>query len=194
MKPRIVFGWILVMLVMLVSGCGGERPRLVSGEPAPGFDLQRLGEGRVALDELSGSVVAVRFWADWCPFCRREMRELEPVYQRLHDQGLEILAVNVGQDPEHVRRFVERVGYSYPTLLDPDSAVARRFGVIAIPVTYFIDRDGIVRGKIIGESDAATFERMAVPLLRSPASATGSGAAAMAKLPTPGANPSPEHQ
>ncbi len=194
MKPRIVFGSVLVMLIMLIGGCGGDHPRLVSGEPAPGFELQRLGQGRVALDELSGSVVAVRFWADWCPFCRREMRELEPVYQRLRDQGLEILAVNVGQDPENVRRFVERVGYSYPTLLDSDSAVARRFGVIAIPVTYFIDRDGIVRGKIIGESDADTFERMAVPLLRSPASPDGADAAALAKLPTPVTDPDPERR
>jgi peroxiredoxin len=186
MIKQILFGW---MLVMLVSGCGGERPGPASGEPAPGLDLQRLGDGRVTLEELRGSVVAVRFWADWCPFCRREMRELEPVYQRLHDQGLEILAVNVGQNPEHVRRFVDRVGYTYPTLLDPDSALARRFGVIAIPVTYFIDREGIVRGKIIGESDAATFERMALPLLRSSASAAGSD-----PPHPPRAHPTPEHR
>lgn len=190
MIKRILFGW---MLVMLVVGCGGERPGLASGEPAPGFDLQRLDGDPVALEELRGSVVAVRFWADWCPFCRREMRELEPVYQRLHDQGLEILAVNVGQDREHVRRFVERVDYSYPTLLDHDSAVARRFGVIAIPVTYFIDRDGILRGKIIGESNAAAFERMALPLLDAPASLTGAPAAAMVKRPAPAA-PTSEHR
>ena len=165
MIKRALFGW---MLVMLVVGCGGERPGLVSGEPAPGFALQRLDGGPVALEELRGSVVAVRFWADWCPFCRREMRELEPAYQRLREQGLEILAVNVGQDPGDVRRFVGRVDYSYPTLLDLDSAVARRYGVIAIPITYFIDRDGILRGKIIGESDAAAFERMALPLLHAP--------------------------
>lgn len=156
---------LLLLPALLLVGCGGERPTVANDEPAPLFELERLDGGRTRLDGLDATVVALRFWADWCPFCRREMHELEPVYQRLHGRGLEILAVNVGQDRARVERFVERVDYSYPTLLDPDSAIARRYGVIAIPVTYFIDRDGIVRGRILGESDAATFERMALPLL-----------------------------
>ncbi|AGA32193.1 Thiol-disulfide isomerase and thioredoxins [Thioalkalivibrio nitratireducens DSM 14787] len=162
MRARILI-WLL--LPVLAAGCGGERPTIANGEPAPAFDLERLDGGRATFSEQQGRVVALRFWADWCPFCRREMRELEPVYQQLRDRGLEILAVNVGQNHDRAARFAERVGYSYPTLLDPDSAVARRYGVVAIPVTYFIDREGIVRGRILGESDAATFERMALPLL-----------------------------
>jgi cytochrome c biogenesis protein CcmG, thiol:disulfide interchange protein DsbE len=155
------------LLLGLLAGCGDQRTTVVAnGEPAPAFQLERLTGGQTALADLRGDVVALRFWADWCPFCRREMGDLEPVYRRLHGQGLEILAVNVGQDRGRVERFVERLGISYPTVLDPDSAVARRYGVIAIPVTYFIDRDGIVRGRILGESDAATFERMALPLLK----------------------------
>lgn len=156
---------LVLVLVALLAGCGNERTTVANEEPAPAFELELLVGGTVTLDELRGQVVALRFWADWCPFCRREMRELEPLYQQLHEQGLEILAVNVGQDRSRVERFVDRVHYTYPTLLDPDSAIARRYGVIAIPVTFFIDREGIVRGRILGESDPATFERMAVPLL-----------------------------
>ncbi|AHE99406.1 TlpA family protein disulfide reductase [Thioalkalivibrio paradoxus] len=162
MRARILF-WLL--LPVLIAGCGGERQSVANGDPAPAFELERLDGGQATLSEQQGQVVALRFWADWCPFCRREMRELEPVYQQLRAEGLEILAVNVGQERARAERFADRVGYSYPTLLDPDSAVARRYGVIAIPVTYFIDRDGIVRGRILGESDASTFERMARPLL-----------------------------
>jgi peroxiredoxin len=159
---------LLLLPALLLVGCDGDRPVIANDEPAPLFELERLAGGRTRLDGLETTVVALRFWADWCPFCRREMRELEPVYLRLHGRGLEILAVNVGQDRARVERFVERADYSYPTLLDPDSAIARRYGVIAIPVTYFIDRDGIVRGRILGESDAATFERMVLPLLDPP--------------------------
>ena len=154
-----------LLLLPLLASCSGERTTIANDAPAPPFELEQMTGGTIALDELHGQVVALRFWADWCPFCRREMRELEPLYQQLREQGLEILAVNVGQDRGRVERFVDRAGYSYPTLLDPDSAVARRYGVIAIPVTYFIDREGIVRGRILGESDNATFERMALPLL-----------------------------
>jgi cytochrome c biogenesis protein CcmG, thiol:disulfide interchange protein DsbE len=160
-------GFIIAVLALLVllAGCSSERTTVANDELAPPFELELLTGGTVALDGLRGQVVALRFWADWCPFCRREMRELEPLYQQLREQGLEILAVNVGQDRGRVERFVGRVNHSYPTLLDPDSAIARRYGVIAIPVTFFIDREGIVRGRILGESDAATFERMAAPLL-----------------------------
>lgn len=161
--PRTVIAFLV--LLALLAGCGGERTTVANDEPAPPLELEQLAGGRIALEERLGEVVAVRFWADWCPFCRGEMQALEPVYQRLREQGLEILAVNVGQDRSRVERFVDRVGYSYPTLLDPDSTIARRYGVIAIPVTFFVDREGIVRSRILGESDAATFERLAVPLL-----------------------------
>jgi cytochrome c biogenesis protein CcmG, thiol:disulfide interchange protein DsbE len=170
--PRTIWPWLLLALL---AGCGDQRTTVANGEGAPEFQLERLGGGQIALADLRGGLVALRFWADWCPFCRREMGDLEPVYQRLRGQGLEILAVNVGQDHGRVERFVERLDISYPTLLDPDSAVARRYGVIAIPVTYFIDRDGIVRGRILGESDAATFERMALPLLNQPSADPDAG-------------------
>jgi cytochrome c biogenesis protein CcmG, thiol:disulfide interchange protein DsbE len=161
--PRTVLAALL--LLPLLAACGSERVTIGNDEPAPAFELARLEGGTVTLNEFQGQVVALRFWADWCPFCRHEMRELEPLYQQLHQHGLEILAVNVGQDRSRVERFLDRVQYSYPTLLDPESTIARRYGVIAIPVTYFIDRDGIVRGRILGESDNATFERMAAALL-----------------------------
>ena len=169
--PRTVLAALL--LLPLLAACGSERVTIANDEPAPAFELERLDGGTITLDELQGQVVALRFWADWCPFCRHEMRELESVYPQLREQGLEILAVNVGQDRSRVERFVDRVHSSYPTLLDPDSEIARRYGVIAIPVTFFIDREGIVRGRILGESDNATFERMAAPLLKLGASSLG---------------------
>lgn len=158
----LLIGWLLASLLL---GCSKERNSIANQDEAPAFELELLSGGTIALEELRGQVVALRFWADWCTFCRREMRELEPVYQRLRAQGLEILAVNVGQERGRVERFSVRIPYTYPTLLDPDSTVARRYGVHAIPVTFLIDRQGIVRGRILGESNPATFERMVLPLL-----------------------------
>lgn len=115
--------------------------------------------------DFSGKVVALRFWADWCPYCRKEMTELQPVYARLHERGLEILAVNVAQDRDTVRRFIEPLGIRYPVLLDPEGATARAYGVNALPITWLLDRHGIVRGKIVGETTAEVFERQVVKLL-----------------------------
>jgi cytochrome c biogenesis protein CcmG/thiol:disulfide interchange protein DsbE len=158
--------WLLTLvLIAAFTGCDGERPLVPNGRRAPSFELTHLDGGRVRLAELRGQVVAIRFWADWCRFCKTEMRELEPEYRRLAPRGLRILAVNVEQERERVARTVGQIEFSYDTLLDGDGAVARDYGVIALPVTFLVDRDGVVRGKIIGESDAATFSRLVEPLL-----------------------------
>jgi cytochrome c biogenesis protein CcmG/thiol:disulfide interchange protein DsbE len=161
---RILFG---LPLILLLAACGGsDTPAPVNGQLAPSFQLQLLAGGTLAVpDSVAGKVVAVRFWADWCPYCRKEMAELQPVYARLHERGLEILAVNVAQDAETARRFVEPLGIRYPVLLDTDGATARAYGVKALPMTWLIDRHGVVRGKIVGEATPEVFERKVSELL-----------------------------
>lgn len=160
-------GWFALLLCALLAACGGETTRSPSnGEPAPPFQARTL-EGRQTLVPIDypGKVVALRFWADWCPYCRKEMADLQPVYQRLHGRGLEILAVNVAQDRDAIRRFVTPLGIAYPVLLDPDGATARAYGVRALPITWLVDRQGIVRGKIVGEASAEIFEAKVRALL-----------------------------
>jgi thiol-disulfide isomerase/thioredoxin len=113
----------------------------------------------------SGKVVAVRFWADWCPFCENEMQAIEPVYQKYRGQGLVILAVNVRQDRGTTLAFMEKLDVSYAALLDEDGVVARDYGVMGLPTTFFIDRDGRVAGRILGESTAEVFAQMVEKIL-----------------------------
>jgi peroxiredoxin len=150
----------ILLTLMLLAGCSsGDKPQIANGDPAPVFQLRDLGDRSLSLAALKGQVVAVRFWADWCRFCEGEMRALQPVYQRLHGEGFELLAVNVGQSRGTAAAFSGRIGIGYPVLLDSDSAVTERYGVIALPTTILVDRSGRVRGKILGESDASTFEQ-----------------------------------
>ena len=93
------------------------------------------------------------------------MSALEPVYRRHRDRGLTILAVNVLQPPEMVRPFVEQTGISYEVLLDRQGEVTRHYRVMGLPVTYLIDRQGIIRARIVGESTAEVFERVIGGLL-----------------------------
>lgn len=160
--PRLL--WIL--LALAAGGCGDPTPKLVAGDAVPEFRLRRLGGGEVAAPaDLRGHAVAIRFWADWCPFCESEMTQLEPVYHRYKDKGLRILAVNVRQDPDTAERFVRRLGISYETLLDSDGAAARSYGVIGLPTTFFVDREGRLRTKVLGESTPEVFERIVKELL-----------------------------
>lgn len=163
-----VYGWALLGVVFLaLAGCG-DTPQVVlrNGEPPPAFQAETLEGARLRVPEdLAGRVVAIRFWADWCPYCKTEMRELEPVYQRLRAQGLEVLAVNVAQDLDTAAAFVAPLGISYPVLLDPQGETARRYGVKALPLTWIIDRQGRLAGKILGEATPEAFQAQVTPLL-----------------------------
>jgi peroxiredoxin len=156
----------LLTLAALLAGCGDSTPQLVAGTPPPGFSLSALGGTTLVFPEqTTGQVLAIRFWADWCPFCESEMTQLEPLYRKYRESGLRILAVNVRQDPETARRFIERLGVSYETLLDRDGRVARSYGVLGLPTTFFVDRDGRLKTKVIGESTPEVFERIVQEML-----------------------------
>jgi peroxiredoxin len=151
---------LYLVLLTLLAACGSELPGIKTDAPAPAFTLERLDGSPVRFPEqYRGQVVALRFWADWCPYCYGEMKALEPVYRRRHPEGLIILAVNVMQPPEIVQRFVDELGLSYEIALDRQGEVMRRYQVMGLPVTFIIDRQGIVRSRIIGESTPEVFEQ-----------------------------------
>lgn len=153
----------------LLAACGNEAPKanINIGSVAPAFQAQRADGKPVELPspELKKPLV-IRFWADWCRYCAGEMKVIETVYQRHQAGGLTILAINTGQDKATVDAFMQKIGVSYPAVLDEKSAVARSYGVVGLPTTFFIDAAGIVRGKIVGEADEATFARHVEALLK----------------------------
>lgn len=162
-KIKCLASYLLVVMVLLAA-CSEQPAKLTNGDPAPAFKLPTLSGSSLGLPQ-SGKVVAVRFWADWCPFCENEMQAIEPVYQEYRNQGLVILAVNVRQDQDTAQAFMDKLEVTYSALLDGDGAVARRYGVIGLPTTFFIDREGRVAGRILGESTAEVFAQMVEKLL-----------------------------
>jgi peroxiredoxin len=158
----------LAVALVLVAGCDRSPLLVAPGAPAPAFTLPRLAGGTAEFPaEYRGRVVAIRFWADWCPYCGPEMTALEPIYGQLRERGLAYLAVNVMQPRAQVERFVREVGVSADVLLDGEGATTRAYGVMALPVTVLVDREGRVRSRIVGESTAATFASVVEPLLAS---------------------------
>ena len=161
---------ILFALSLFLVACGQETPKvnINNGSIAPTFQTFRT-DGHPAHfpAAYAGKPLVIRFWADWCKFCEGEMKAIEEVYRRYQSQSqpLEILAVNTGQDKKTIDAFVQKIGIGYPVLLDENSRIAKSYGVVGLPTTFFIDRKGIVRSKIVGEADAATFERHVRELL-----------------------------
>ena len=158
-----------LIVAFLLAACGNDAPKanVNIGSIAPTFQTFRTdGSATHFPAAYFGKPLVVRFWADWCKYCEGEMKAIEAVYQRHKGKGLEVLAINAGQDKATIDAFIKKIGVSYPALLDEKSTIARSYGVVGLPTTFFIDGKGIVRAKIVGEADEATFERHALELLQ----------------------------
>lgn len=133
-------------------------PALEVNQPAPDFMLRTLGGDRVRLSEMRGSPVWLNFWASWCNPCREEMPDIARVTKA--EPGVRLLTINTGESESLARGFVERIGNpDLPVALDPDGAVAARYGVVNMPTHVFIDSRGVVRQATIGIMDAPEMER-----------------------------------
>jgi cytochrome c biogenesis protein CcmG/thiol:disulfide interchange protein DsbE len=159
---------IALYSLLLLAACSGTDIAVVNiGDTAPQFDTVRLnGTPAHYPTGWAGKSVAINFWAEGCGACESEMAAIERVYRRQKDKGFDVLAVNVNQGPEQVAAFMKTVAMSYPILLDQEVAIAKRYGVVALPTTFFVDGKGVVRGKLIGEIEEAQFEKHALEVLK----------------------------
>ena len=104
------------------------------------------------LSDFRGKTVVLNFWASWCPPCREEMPEFQELWEQRGEDGaddLVMLALDflVQDTMADARKFIEGNGFTFPVLFDTaDGAVADRYRVRGLPATFFIDRDGVVRG------------------------------------------------
>jgi peroxiredoxin len=105
------------------------------------FTLTEVGGKTWTLKEQRGKVVVLNFWATWCPPCRKEMPDLESLYQQFKDQGLVILAIS-DEDAGKVAPFIAEQKVTYPILLDPGRKVHELFQIEGIPKTFVYDRTG----------------------------------------------------
>lgn len=146
---------IILVVVLLIAGCQlvsspAENEGTRVGDIAPDFELANLDGEIISLSDLRGSPVLLNFWATWCPPCREEMPYLQQVYQEWSPKGLELLTVNIGESSSSVKGFLEANELSLPVLLDSTKEVADWYNITAIPVSLFIDEEGVIRVKIIG--------------------------------------------
>jgi thiol-disulfide isomerase/thioredoxin len=149
----------LATLVFGLTVHGAELPPLThnltpveNDFPAPPLRLMDLDDKEVDLEDLRGKVVVVNFWATSCPPCRREMPSLERLKLATAEHGIEVLAVNVGEDLDTVFVFTGTLDPqpTFPLLLDLDSGSLAAWKVKGLPTTYVVAPDGTIAFRAVG--------------------------------------------
>lgn len=132
---------------------------------APDLDLQNLDGKPVSLLDYRGKVVLINNWATWCPPCRAEMPELEAYYQQQASSEFMIVAIDAGEPAEVVRSFVQEYDLTFEVWLDPNSLALTAFRNNALPSTYILDQEGVIRLAWSGAVNLRTLEKYVTPLL-----------------------------
>lgn len=137
--------------------------------PAADIELEALSGGHMNLNDLSGKVVFLNFWATWCAPCVAEMPAMQRLADELGGDGLSVVAVNVREYREPVQAFVERLELEYTVLLDFEGRATRDYNIRGYPTTVIIGRDGQLIGTKMGFhdwDDSETIEAFATLLDR----------------------------
>jgi peroxiredoxin len=159
MRGRLILGLALAGVLATAQGAAPAAGGAELGQPAPDFTLPDLAGKPVRLAGFRGQkTVLLNFWATWCVPCREEMPTLERL-SRERRGSLVVLGINVdvvGKDK--VQAFVRELGLTFPILLDPETVVGKRYRVRALPTSFLIDRDGVLRHREVGYRDWTSAE------------------------------------
>jgi AhpC/TSA family. len=131
------------------------------GKAAPDFSATTLEGKTVRLSDFRGKWVIFNFWATWCPPCREEMPDLQKFYEAHRQDPVVVLAANLtSQDfgVEKIKEFMSEHQLSLPVLLDERGELLHLYAPYAIPTTYILDQEGIIKKKIVGPVDAEMLE------------------------------------
>jgi thiol-disulfide isomerase/thioredoxin len=158
--PRRHLDVALALVVSLMSNpLGGVGPATAGEHPAPAFTIRSLDGKSLSSKKLKGRPLVIDFWATWCGPCRHSMPHLDAMYRRYEERGLVVVGLSLDEaDPERVRQFAHRLGVTFPIAM-ANEELLEGFGPIrALPTTYFVDRGGIVKRRVVGYIDEETLD------------------------------------
>ncbi|MBA2483362.1 MAG: TlpA family protein disulfide reductase [Nitrosomonas sp.] len=155
MKKKILIGLVGVIgNVLLMASVWAHTV----GESSPSCTLTSLdGKAIHNLQELRGEVVYVDFWASWCPPCVRSFPFMDQLDHDFKDQGLRVIGINMDEKLADAESFLDQYPVDFDIAVDADKQCVKDFGVMAMPTSYLIDRNGVIRhihqGFRAGESE-----------------------------------------
>ncbi len=154
--PGVVTIVILGFGALLAAGLAMDEPLTgASGaarvnRPAADFTLPLFDGGELSLSSLKGEPVVINFWASWCPPCRDEALILEKIWRLYEPAGVTFIGVDIQDTEKDARAFIEEFGITYPNGQDLKGRITIDYGVGGIPVTFFVDREGLIVNRWVG--------------------------------------------
>lgn len=130
--------------------------RLAAYDPplaAPDFTGETASGDALSLASLRGRVVVITFWASWCAECRPEMPQFDALHREFGPDGLTVLGVNVQETRDAIGRYADMLDLTFPLVVDAEGAIRRAYGVIGLPTSFLVDREGLVVARAVGARD-----------------------------------------
>jgi peroxiredoxin len=128
----------------------------------PEFSGHTVDGKTLSLLSLGGKVVLLNFWATWCQECRPEM----PIFQRLHrefaPQGLNVIGINAREETPAIQKYAKELGLSFPLVLDAKGEINAAYGIIGLPTTFIIGRDGRAVARGVGPREWSGEQALAI--------------------------------
>jgi thiol-disulfide isomerase/thioredoxin len=152
--------------MLLVLSAAPATAALRVGSAAPKIVLNDLKGAPLSIPEgIRGKVTILHFWQAGCSSCKEDMPAMDGLYREYQRKGLTVIAVNVGQSKQVAQEAMAGLGISYPVLLDTGRTSAAVYDIIGVPRTIIIDRNGVVRFKIIGSAPRSMLKKYLQSLL-----------------------------
>ncbi|MBM7577472.1 thiol-disulfide oxidoreductase ResA [Jeotgalibacillus terrae] len=133
------------------SVTGDEKSLVRAGDQAPDFILEDLDGDTHQLSDYKGQGVFLNFWGTWCEPCKEEFPYMQKQYEVFKDQGVEVIAVNVGESEFKVSNFANQFGLTFPVVRDVNSDVMDAYSIGPLPTTLLVNPDGEIEKVITGE-------------------------------------------
>jgi len=159
---------VLLAWIILRHPSTANQPRASQQQPAPDFSLTDLTGQKLSLSSYRGKVVLLDFWATWCVPCRAEIPHFVEMQNRYGAQGLQIIGISMDDDEQLARDFRQQYKMNYPVAMGSPALAEQYGGILGLPITFTIDREGRIFRKHIGATDPSIFEAEIKKLLATP--------------------------
>lgn len=162
---RFLLGSLIIGVLFALGAPEAFPSRSLVNKKAPEFARKDLSGSRLDLKSFRGKVVLLNFWATWCAPCQVDLPVFAAWQRQFNPDGFQTIAISMDDDAAPVRDLVSRLKLNYPVAMG-DARLGERYGgVLGLPLTFLVDRNGVVRARFQGEPDLKAVEKQLKMLL-----------------------------